>query len=1010
MPIQSRYGRFSNIFTALTVLVTVFTACFQTAGAQPSLDEAEDIVADALQMRSDGLLEEAASSLERFRLDYPDHIMAGTAMYYQAEIALQLGRSGEAVDLLSLFRRRYPAHPLAFEAEVALAAHFLETDERERALEMMERVLEQRPPPELAARVLYQMGEAAVQVEDYDEAITYFRRAAEGYRETPTAPIALYAIGFTQMRRGRYEDAARAFENLTSRYPNSSYARIVGIALAEVYYEMGDYERAIREFEEQLPGLGPEARERATFLLAESYNQVGDSENAIIYYRRFTDGSPDSPYYDQALYGLAWHYHFEGIHEWAADYFEQARQSEDEDLAARATYYEAVNRSLFRQPESAIDLYREFLFQWPNHELAPHAQLELGVELYGLRQWREAHEAFGEVASVYPESDVVGEALYYRGNTAVALGDYDAALDNFDRAVSQGAAPPELADEIRFQRAWLQYRNQDYREAEQAFTNHYEENPSGPRAEESLFWAAESAYQLGRYNVAERRFRQYLSSYRSGKHVEAANYALGWTYFRTGRYEEAAGAFRRFLNAYRSGDESVPYRADARLRLADSYYAMKRYGDAIAAYTEAASDGHEYAAYQIAQAHYNSGNPGRAMASFRSLISDYPDGEWVQEATYSIGYIQFQNEQYEEAIDTYQSLIDRYPRDPLAARAQYGIGDAYFNAGRLSEATQAYMAVLERYPESPYVADAAAGMQYALLAQGDERMSAAVIDSFATRNPGSPVVAQLRFRQAEVRYQSGDRTGALSDFQVFLEQHQGHDLAADAYFYIGDIYQDRHDEERARSAFARVVNDYPASSRAAEAAWRLGNLHLEAGRSTEALDAFQRMESAPGLTGSEMARAQFGQGVALAELGRINEAERVLRASIDAGGDSDDALPGMLGMARLYERTNRTAEAADLYRQVGDRSKDEIGAEALYRLGDLQARGGNAAAALETFSRIPALFLGFDDWVASAYIAQARLFAAAGQTGEAVRLYERVTSDYRGTPHAQTAEREKSGL
>ncbi len=454
----------------------------------------------------------------------------------------------------------------------------------------------------------------------------------------------------------------------------------------------------------------------------------------------------------------------------------------------------------------------------------------------------------------------------------------------------------------------------------------------------------------------------------------------------------------------------MPYRADARLRLADSYYAMKRYNDAIAAYTDAAEDGLEYALYQIGQAHYNSGNPGRALASFRRLLADYPNGEWVEEATYSIGYMQFQNEQYAEAIETYQTLIQTYPRDPLAARAQYGIGDAHFNAGRQNQAVRAYQTVLERYPESPYVADAASGMQYALVAQGDERRMQAVIDSFATRNPNSPVLAQLRYRQAEVRYQSGDRTGALSDFQVFIEQHRDSPQAADAYYYIGSIYEERDERGRAREAFSRVVNNYASSPRAPEAAWKLGQIHLEEGRNEEALAVFRRMAAMSGADGRTAARARFGEGVALINLGRTAEAERLLRAAIEAADGSDDALPAMLGLARVYEQSGRSSDAAQLYRQVGDRSRDEIGAEALYRLGMMQIQANNVQAGVETLSRIPTLFPGFEDWVARSYLAQARAFGRSGQTGEAVRLYNRVIAEFGGTPFAQTASREKAAL
>ena len=1003
-------GPFSKIFTLILLVLVAFSGHLAPAAAQPEVVPPTAAFTDALSLRADGLLEEAAHAFQRFRERHPNHVLASTALFHQGEIALQIGTEDQAVRYFNQFQRLYPAHPLAFEAQVALGDHFYAIGDYERASSVLEQVLAQRPPADLAAQALYRMGEASVQSGDYDEAVAYFRRAAEGYRETSTAPVALYAIGFTQMRRDRYDEAARAFELLTARHPNSPYARIVGIALGEVYYETGDYQRAIREFEERMSTLGPDARDRATFLIAESYNQLRDTENAIVYYRRFTDGNPDSPYFHRALYGLAWNYHFEGIYEWAEEHFGLAAETSDEDFAARATYYQAVNQKLNREEQRAIETLQSLLFRWPNHELAPNAQLELGVALYGQRQWREAHEAFAEVARAYPESEVVGEALYYRGNTSIALGEFDEAFALFDDAVAQGNAPAELTEEVRFQRAWLTYGTGDFSTAADAFIRHYEAFPSGDRGDDALFWAAESHYQLGRHNRAEELFRQYLREYGSGRHVEAAHYALGWTAFRQGRYQEAANSFSRFLRNYRASDEAVPYRADAQLRLGDSYYALRRYQDAVAAYSQAVEEGSEYAMYQMAQAHYNSGNPGRAIATLRRLISDFEDGEWVEEALYSIGYVQFQNEQYDEAIATYRQLIQEHSRDPLAARAQYGIGDAYFNSGRLADAVGAYRVVLERYPQSPYVADAAAGMQYALTAEGDDRRMEAVIDSFAAQNPNSPVLAQLRFRQAEVKYQSGRRDEALGDFVGFTEAHRDSPQLPDAFYYIGRIHETNNETGRAASSYARVLSTNLTSSYAPDAAWRLGNIHLAESRYQDALNVFRQMAQTRPSDPAVVARARYGEGVSLINLGRTPEAERLLRDIVEARGDAPDALPAMLGLARVYEETGRTAEAESLYRRVGDESRDEIGAEALYRLGAQQYRRNDASAAIETFSRIPTLFPGYEDWVARAYLAQARAFRQIGQSGDAQRIYERVEAEFRGTPFAETATREKNAL
>src|SRR5690606_27888829 len=104
-------------------------------------------------------------------------------------------------------------------------------------------------------------------------------------------------------------------------------------------------------------------------------------------------------------------------------------------------------------------------------------------------------------------------------------------------------------------------------------------------------------YQLGHFAEATSLFRQYLDTYPGGRYTDAAHYALGWSFFRQGRYNEASAQFAIFVRDYRDSDESIPYRTDALLRLADSYYALKRYPEAIDFYQRIGEAGGDYALY-----------------------------------------------------------------------------------------------------------------------------------------------------------------------------------------------------------------------------------------------------------------------------------------------------------------------------------------------------------------------------------------------------------------------------
>lgn len=971
---------------------------------------AERAYADAYDLYATQLYEPAIQAFGTFRRQYPNHLNVAEAYYYEAAANLALGRDDEAVRLFRRFQQRYPTHPLGYEARLALGTYYYETEDYDQAIATLREIVDEDPPMEIGAKALYWMGEAAFNQGDLNRALAYYQQSAEQYRASSVADAALYAIAYTQVRLERVDEAVRSFEVLGARYPDSPYARTIGLALAELYYELADYPRTITEIERRMPALAPAAQERATFLLAESHNQLRNSPEAIRAYRRFTEDNPDSPYYRNALYGLAFNYFAESSFQWAADNFAQVHQGASDNLAAQALYYEAVSLQQAEQPREALARYEEATARFPQGPMADHATHERGLLLYELRRWEDAASAFQALIDTYPSSDLLGEALRMRGYAAVALGDFTTALRVFDRAIAEDAAAPALRREVQFQKAWLLYQQERYAEAEEAFATLYQADPTGAKADESLFWQAESAFQQDALERATRLIGQYLQAFPGGRQVDAAQYVLGWSYFRQARYAEAAQAFERFLQTYQEAGAFVPYRTDARLRLADSYFAQRRYPEAIQAYARVGEEGQDYALYQIGQALYSTGDAFEAASTFRDLLDQYPESTWREEARYQLGYLFFLNEDYDGAIDQYQTLIRTAPRDVLVPKAQYGIGDALFNAGRLEEAVTAYQQVMERYPSSPFAVDAALGIQYALLALDDVEQAEALVQDFIAQNPDSPVVEELRFRLAEAKYQSGRQAEALADFEAFVDGSSNDALVPEAYYYLGTIYAGRGQAQAAEPYLRQLITQYPGSTRAPDAARTLGEQYLEQGRYADALALYRSMVEMQPDDARLVAVARYGQGTALLELGRVDEADQLLRAAVEAAPDAPESLPALLGLARVEARQGNTRAALQRFRTVIQRSRDEVGAEALYRLGELLLNDGSPQVAVDELSRLPTLYAGYDTWIAQGYLLQADAHLRLGQKGEAARLYDEVIFNFAGTPFAERAERSKATL
>ncbi len=976
--------------------------------AQQERATPEETFSAAFSLYGSRLYERAAASFAGFVETYPDHPNTPEALYYQAESMLGAGFEDEATRLYIAFYERYPVHPLAFQARLALGKYFFDGEQYDKAIESLRRVIDDDPDPEVAAKAWYWMGEAALRQDQEEQGLDYLQTAAEVYRTTSTAPLALYAIGFRQNRRNRPAEAARAFELLSIRYPESPLATEIGLGLAESYYELGEYDRALRELERRFDDLTGEAEQRATFLMAECFNHLGRHEEAIVHYLRFTEGNPASRYYRRALYGLAWNYHFARDYTAAAATFAQVyRREEKDELAMAATYYRGVNLKLTGRHEEAAEMYREVTERWSSGNLADHAWFELGMALYELRRWQEAERAFSEVQKSYPRSEALGEALRMAGEARVAQGDFSGAERAYSEAITLATADPGLRDQVAFQKAWLSYRTNKYGEAAAAFLALYRSNPAEDVAGDALFWAAESYYQTRDYGQADRLFNQFLRQYRNHRLVEAAHYAVGWTYFRQGRYSAAIESFQRFLRTHRDEPGNF-YGVDARLRLADSYYAVKRYDDAVREYGRVEGDDVDYALFQKGQALAQIGRTDEAIKTLRELIEEYDYSEWREEALYTIGYLDLLSGDHDEAVATFTTLVQRFPQHPLAAKAQYGIGDSYYNRSLWDEAITAYRGVLDRFPSSPYVVDAVGSLSYALAALDRPDDLDDIIDAFTSRHPNSPFLDQLRFRKAEVKFQSGQLAEAIAEFQRFIRESRSEALAPQAYLFVARAYESLGQKSEAAAYLQQIVRRYPASHLRPEAEQHLGALLLDEGDFEEALRLYRSARQNKNADPVVQADALYGEGMALLGMGRTAEAEALLQSA--AVGEGPQAIPAKLGMARILDQRGQYGEAEQYYRDVSESSADDRGAEALYRLGVMQLRQGRPTAALDELGRLEVLFAGFDEWMARGYLAQADAFRALGQNGSADRMYETIIVQFPGTPWAAAATQQRQLL
>ena len=954
----------------------------------------------ALQLYKKGLFQKSADLFAQLdTLNHDPHLVE--AARYHRQKALGKVNPDQRRVYYRTFARQYPNSDWTDSLLMELGDIAYTNKQWQEAITYFDRSLEYRLSDRDAANRLYLKAEAYVALGKNDMARKTFLALADQFPTSEWSPKALYARGRLYLSENRYDASTRAFELLSSRYPNDPMTRRVGTALGESYYQQKQYEKAAQELKEQMPYLKGDLRAKAVYLIAESYNYLDRYDDASTYYLQYIRLKKGTDEVQRAHYGLGWIYHKQQIYHWAAREFNEAAIGENE-MARKALYYQAVNLKLASRYEESLETFREFGERFEGGIWAERARYEWAITAFEFGLHTEAIEVLLPLARRQQELAKRGEVLTLLGESYFANREYTRALQTFEEAEKSTGIDPEIKRQARFQKAWVQYRNQAFKSAQPLFEQIYREDPDGKLAGEALFWSADSYYSYEDYGPAGAQFQKFVERFPEHELMGAALYSLGWSHFKMGRYQESVEPLQRFLNEYEAPPIALfPYDTDTQLRLGDAHYALGKYNKAIEYYNMAigAEPGGDYAMFQVANSHYRADRSFEAVTTFRRLLRIYPFSRLREQAQYNIAYIYFLTGNYSQAIAEFKKVINKYPRTTWAARSQYNIGDAYYNAGDYQKAITEYDEVLDEYPRSDYIIDAVNGIQYAQLAAGMSDSSSVVLENFLQNHPRTSTADRLRFRQAENLLQVGDYDAAIKSFKQYLRVTNNESMIPEAYFSLADAYQQIGKTAQAMETYQVIIDNHPNSDQAATALAVLGRIYNDRGEYQKAQNYFEQLRD----RGARY-RSEALVGIANAELAQnqLTSAKQKFEEALALTGNRDAARLG-LGKVALEQQRYQQAEA--WFDEIANSNVTEIGAEAQYYLGLSLQRQQLYQQAIDAYSKMSVLYGAFEGYVARGMLKSAECYIQIKNRGQAINVLRDLVERYPDTPEAEQAEK-----
>jgi tetratricopeptide (TPR) repeat protein len=224
-------------------------------------------------------------------------IEAPEVYYYYGASLLSINRDFEAFRQLELAAEGDPSmSPRIAEFLYESGTRSYQKRLRSQAAKRMRQAVEMDPALDLGPYV-YMVADAYFAENDYEPAARFYARALVERPDTSAAEEAHLNLAKAYVEIGSPSRARETLVEMLDRYPDGTLVTQARWRLVNLLYEegekqfvLGNYEEVVEVIDELLrrtrnPGLSQKSR----FLLGETYERMGEYENAYLQYRRIID-------------------------------------------------------------------------------------------------------------------------------------------------------------------------------------------------------------------------------------------------------------------------------------------------------------------------------------------------------------------------------------------------------------------------------------------------------------------------------------------------------------------------------------------------------------------------------------------------------------------------------------------------------------------------------------------------------------------------------------------------
>ncbi|MDZ7343840.1 MAG: tetratricopeptide repeat protein, partial [candidate division KSB1 bacterium] len=717
---------------------------------------------------------------------------------------------------------------------VTVAQAGLNIRDLEKAILEGEQLIAKYPDSDFTPTVMFQLVELYVKRSTYEYQQKMAQYEADLKRfdagELKTEPV---------MPRVSYREAVQMGYNILEKHPTASFNDKVVYRIAMCHLEENNLDRA-HEFFRKLIAEYP----RSEYLL-EGYFRLGEyyfdqrryAEAAASYSKLLNNWQ--NPFFDMALYKLAWSYY--NINEFSRAISTFIYLIDDINLLNETQHVEGLGKTKTDLRKEAIEYIAQCFAEYGGARKAENFLSQIGEKAYSINIFVKLAETY-QARNFYDESTQTLEAilrLWPLHEQAPAF--QSNIVENYLRAGDADkaeAAREALVKNYGPGSAWLK----KYPEGEAR------ENAIKV-AEETLFTLATEAQARAQkeeserhYRLAIARYQEFLEKFPKSANAGKVQYYQAECYYDIREFAEAAEAYRQVVVNFPTSE----FKDDAAYNRILSHFEELKVTpsrDTTTFYLADFLGKGETKPVRVSHPAY-----AKALTACNDFIKFVPTSEKLPEILMKYGETLFGLGEYAMAEQIYTKIINELPDSRFVVQAHLLNAQSAIQAERYVDAEKWARAVVEKFPDSTrqveraqrIINSAKFKLAEGFKNRGDHHIAAQAFDNIAASSKDT-VIVELALVEAALQYEKmGSKDKAIDTYEKLYYKFPNSPRVDESLFKAALLNEELNNWTRAAQNYLTLATVRAQSPYASKAIFAAAQCYENAGLLENSVKTYER--------------------------------------------------------------------------------------------------------------------------------------------------------------------------